>query len=439
MSFHEEDDSWKKIGGGDARRRRNRRKQVKGGADEAGGLSPLRLEIMQKLAEETIEMKKSHARGHDAHAPHLIAATSLLNCLRACSMLGEAVQAEVAAEVAVAEVAVAEVAAEVAAAPAGVTCIVVPKQGGVDRAELADSAKAALDIICPMLDLSPMISMYIMLQPYKIFKAGEMPLIAESLIEHWRGSPNIDNANTVVQEYLSYFVRRPGCACADSAIVEEAIDRVRQDIEQAPPAKAQDIILEAYAVLQRENKIGAVTGVFPVPTFEVLSMPMYAGLLVWQDSFRMTIGACIDRIFHAPIFDAVIEADFKDLIASIAVNWSGSDYAKELTFLNANGNRIVGSKFDRLEQFKFANSSDFLYRANESDQVGKPSGSLNPSDEELYNRNGWTLAWLCKIRPEVCQNSPAFRDFMLAERHRAERMAARRVVGGAHMRAYGRK
>jgi len=262
-------------------------------------------------------------------------------------------------------------------------------------------------------------------------------LISESLIEHWRGSPNIDKADTVVQEYLSYFVRHP--ACADSAVVEEAIDRVRQEIEQAPPAQAQSIILESYSVLQRENKIGGVSGVFPVPAFEVLSMPMYAGLLAWQDSFRMTIGASIDRIFHAPIFDGAIEADFRALIASIAMNWSGTNYAQELTFLNANASRIVGSKFDRLEQYKFVNSSDFLYRANEADQVGKPSGSLNPSDEELYNRNGWTLAWLCKIRPEVCQNSPAFRDFMMAERHRAERMAARRVMGGGQRAAYGRK
>jgi hypothetical protein len=257
--------------------------------------------------------------------------------------------------------------------------------------QLAEEAKETLKKILPLLDLDPFISFYLILQPYRGIEMN--PLVSEDLISAWVAghlTKNIPEDDTAVKAlYLGFFDSDLKdiykAARIDQGQVEEAIDRLRVDIDKKPPREARGEIDAAYDKLQATGKIGDVQAI-PVMTCKCLADCQ----LAWQDTFRITIGARFDTARRRPNHE-----EFQKLLEFIYCSMPGNDFEGELTFLSESTMKYnVGSRFDLLMLYKFMNSSDFLYRANASTEAGAPSGTLDPSSDEIYNRNGYVMRWM---------------------------------------------
>lgn len=257
--------------------------------------------------------------------------------------------------------------------------------------QLTEEAKETLKKILPLLDLNPFISFYLILQPYRGLELN--PLVSEDLITAWVAghlTKNIPEDDAAVKAiYLGFFDNDLNTiykeARIDQSRVEEEIDRLRVAIDKKPPREARGEIDAAYNKLQTSGKIGDVQAI-PAMTCKCLADCQ----LAWQDTFRITIGARFDAARRRPNHE-----EFQKLLEFIYCSMPGNDFDCELTFLSDSAMKYnVGSRFDLLMLYKFMNSSDFLYRANASTQAGAPSGTLDPSSDEIYNRNGYVMRWM---------------------------------------------
>lgn len=382
---------WDEVLGGATRKaaklRRARKSAVGGSA--APHLSRRRVQIIESLADQFVEARKAQTVAKDAAshpmAPYLVKAYALLNCLENCALANE-------------------------------------------DPDLKQLARDTLATVLPLLDPNPMVSIYLLLQPYRPFTEGPSTLIDERLIRYWDGRDAVPGADGKVDAAAGYigYLDRASRLGADYAAVEHAVNDVRDAVEAEPPKHAIAKITDTYDMLQKLNMIGGVRGIFPQETYDVIKAEENAGMLLWMDSFRLTVGAKFDSICRA-VFTRAVWTEFRTLVDSIYYDWSGTDYRRELTFMcPARTAAGVGTKFDLLEVYKFMNTSDFLCTPKPVSAVGAPSGSLDPRDDALYNRDGWTLARLCKISPDTCAKyTESLRAVNLAEQHRQDAAKAR--------------
>jgi hypothetical protein len=278
-------------------------------------------------------------------------------------------------------------------------------------ADLADDAKDTLKKILPLLDLNPFISFYLVLQPYRGLELG--PLVSEELITCWMGTKcrNVpSDEKELVAAYLKFFdddlMAVYKSANIDQSRVEEAVDRLRVEIDSKAPRDARGHIEAAYDKLQQTGMIGGMKAL-PEATLKCLTECQ----LAWLDTFRMMIGARFDtaRRQKGP-------EEFQKMLEYIYCSMTGNDFERELTFLSEGVMKYnIGSRFDLLSLYKFMNSSDFLYRANASSQAGTASGTLDPSSDEIYNRNGYVMRWMGALAgaPSAAQASQKGRVRML--------------------------
>ena len=380
------------LGGGSAARRRKQqqKKEKKGGA--APHLSRRRVQIMESLAEQFVQARKEQAVSRDAAAhpmaPYLVKAYALLSCLENCARANE-------------------------------------------DPDLQQLAADTLATVLPLLDPNPMVSLYLLLQPYRPYTEGPDTLIDERLVKYWDGRDAVPDAGGRVDAAAGYlaFLDRASRFGADYAAIEHAVNDVRDAVEADLPKNSIAKITDVYDTLQKMNAIGGVRGVFPAETAAMLKADENKGMLLWMDSFRLEVGAKFDNICRS-VFTKSVWADFRNLVDSIYYDWSGTKYRRELTFMcPARIAAGVGTKFDLLEVYKFMNTSDFLFTPKPVGAVGAPTGSLDPRDDALYNRDGWTLARLCKISPDTCAKyAETMRTVNLAEKHRQDALRARAMV-----------
>lgn len=332
---HEHYASWSAMGG--ARKRRPRQK-TGGGLDR--GVSELRVRIAYQAFRD---FQTDYA--NPAKPMHYLRyTTSLLKCLKECA-----------------------------------------------DGDLRDEAAATLKKVLPLLDLNPFISFYLLLQPYRNRESGV--LISEDLIKAWvKGhiTANLGAADALAM-YLQFFdndlTKVYQEAGIDQSAVEEAIDRRRTEIDKQHPHEACNLILADYSKLEKTGMVGGVRAL-PDATLKCLA----PGQLAWQDTFRITIGIRFD----AARCQKGVE-EFQKLIEYIYCSMPGYDYVREYTFLSDVAMKYIKSRIELLTLYKFMNSSDFLYRANASTEAGIIGGSLDPTSEEVFNRNARAKRMLDKL------------------------------------------
>ena len=332
-------EDWAALGG--AKKAGRRRRAVKGGQDGLRGTSELRV----RIAYTAIQAFKADYDKPERAYHYLKYTTSLLKCL---------------------------------------------------KDECAKDDSKTFEAVLPLVDLCPMVSFYLLLQPYRQLESG--CLISEELIQAWaprltKDVAEMTNAQAVAA-YLSFFdvdLKAVYLKCGiDQAAVEVAIDSQRQMVTK--PLEARSKIIEMYKKFQTTGKIGEQQAL-PKATIELIGQCHDESFLMWADTFRATIST----LFETARRTRGVEA-FQKMIEYLYCSMPCQKCCDELTFLSDSVASCVAPRDFLLGLYKFMNSSDFEYRANTTDQVGDAAGSRDPKDDEIFNRNERCMKWLKSIK-----------------------------------------
>jgi hypothetical protein len=249
---------------------------------------------------------------------------------------------------------------------------------------------ATLLKILPVLDYDPMVTFYLVVEPYKT--QGEY-LIPDGVLDAWGGGSVYKNAK---QEYINLFSAAAGLGddslvFGDRASIVAAVDAVRARLMELTPARCPQSVQDAYAVLGKQNEIQDLKRVLPDSTKAALA----GGKKLWQDEFRF--------ITHVAIHDArklVGAAEraraFRKITEELRNSWPGNNYSSELLLTNVDDlKKKVNIRTELILLTKFINSSDFLYVPMEPTLARAASGCMHDMlDETFYNRNAEALVVL---------------------------------------------
>jgi hypothetical protein len=236
-------------------------------------------------------------------------------------------------------------------------------------------------MVAPIVDVDPMLTFYLLLEPYKSTGAY---LIPDSVLfgdGAWNGCECFGDA---VREYEGHLAADAG-AGRDRAAVAAQVDMVRQRISAGRPTALPALVAAAYEALTSRNSIEGMDGVLPEATMRALG----GGKKLWQDELRFIIHAAFAELRTRP-YDP---STFATIVNDLRTKWPGDSYGAELCLANAaDMQNNVAPRSDMLALLKFVNSTDFLYVAPLPSAVGAAWGSMNLSDTAVYNRNAVALA-----------------------------------------------
>lgn len=256
------------------------------------------------------------------------------------------------------------------------------------RAKCPDTLAA----VAPILDVDPMITFYLLLEPYKTNEGPRM--IADSMLfgeGAWNGSDCYSNA---VGEYEAHLSVVDGSAFAvrDRPAVASQIDAVRQRIVASMnPREAPALVAAAYEMLVERNSIEGMEGVLPESTRAALQP---RGKKLWQDELRFIVHAALQELRAAPY----APDSFAAIVRDLRTKWPGNNYEAELCLANVSDiKNSVAPRAELLMLMKFINSTDFMFVTPLPSAVGNTWGSMNPTDTAVYNRNAVALADLRRL------------------------------------------
>jgi hypothetical protein len=265
--------------------------------------------------------------------------------------------------------------------------------------------------VMPVLDYDPVVTFYLLLEPYKT--RGES-LIPDSLIfgdGAWNGADAYGNA---VEEYKAVFRAMPDqqtmsatdpqssqpavpYCFRDRASVAAQIDVVRQQLGSLNPRQLPKMVQDVYAVLIGQNTIQGMGPILPDSTKAALA----GSKKLWQDELRFTVHEALQTMRSMPYTTDV----FASIVRDLRTAWPGDNYGAEIRLSNVEDLRTnVAPRNELLMLMKFVNSTDFLYIPAPPEIVGGVwGGASDPTDWQLYNRNAVALANLGRIQGMVRQ------------------------------------
>lgn len=268
-----------------------------------------------------------------------------------------------------------------------------------------------LQTVMPVLDYDPVVTFYLLLEPYK--STGDY-LIPDSVLfgqGAWNGADAYGNA---VEEYKAVFRSMPTQQAMtatdpqsgqpavpyvfrDRAAVMAQVDVVRQQIVNGQnPRQAPQMVQDVYAVLATQNSIQGMSPILPDATLRALS----GSKKLWQDELRFIVHEALQTMRQMPVYTTDV---FASIVRDLRTAWPGNNYGDEIRLSNiADLRSNVAPRNEYLLLLKFVNSTDFLYMPAAPDVVGGAWGDPNnPTDWQVYNRNAVALANLGRIQGMV--------------------------------------
>ncbi|NBR88166.1 MAG: hypothetical protein EBT61_22230, partial [Verrucomicrobia bacterium] len=142
--------------GGAAKKRAAARKKKATGGGARPQLSRRRVQIFETLADQFAQARRAAVLQKDPAAdpiaPYLVKAYALLSCLENCAAAN-------------------------------------------DDPDMRQAAGDTLRVVLPLLDPNPMVSLYLLLQPYRPVTDGPGTLICERLVMYWDGRDAVPDAS----------------------------------------------------------------------------------------------------------------------------------------------------------------------------------------------------------------------------------------------------
>ncbi len=244
--------------------------------------------------------------------------------------------------------------------------------------------------ILPLLDYDPIISFYLIVQPYKT--TGKY-FLSDDVLRDWKCTIIYKNA---VEDYVGFV--REGCV--------DAGDKVLKFQEELQGKKPQDLI---DCVTKIYNEID--TSIVP----NVKSL--VPNQLLWQDLFRFVISMAVQNMYLSIKFNPL---DWDSVVSIIKELWSGNDYVKESMLVDnvEVQKNITMVRIPLLLFVKFINSESFIYVCRDYSSVNAKDsqsfGSLNPRDVTIYKSSLKSYVMLCNNNSEMLR-SDGLSDRVLRE------------------------
>jgi hypothetical protein len=257
--------------------------------------------------------------------------------------------------------------------------------------------------VLPILDYDPIVSYYLLLEPYKNPSSGPY-LIPDSLVEGEGGWNNADAYGNAVEEYVALFTNLPNSQVTsatdlqtgdpvipyvfrDQPYIATQVDLVRQQCE-ANPRNIQSIIEDAYALLGGQNTVGGVGPILPTSTKGAIA----GSKKFWQDQFRFIVGMAIQRMYSGPYSTAT----FDKIIVDLRLAHPGNNYGSEVNLTDLmKASAVKTAAF--MVASKFVRSTDFLYTPPSPNTIGANQASMDdPTDSNVLNRNAIAFSRLRK-------------------------------------------
>ena len=252
--------------------------------------------------------------------------------------------------------------------------------------------------VMPILDYDPVVSFYLLLEPYKT--QGEY-LIPDSILfgnGAWNGAEAYGNAVTEYEAVFRSMSSQQAMSATDPqskepvvpyifrdrAAVVAQVDVIRQQFGALNPRQGPQTVQDVYVVLASQNTIGGMGPVLPDSTKNALA----GSKKLWQDELRFLVHEALQQMRQMPYSTDT----FSRIVRDLRTAWPGNDYGAEIRLSNVNDLKSnVGPRIELLLLTKFVNSTDFLYMPVAPDVVGGAWGSMDPTDWQVYNRNAVAL------------------------------------------------
>lgn len=239
--------------------------------------------------------------------------------------------------------------------------------------------------VLPVLDYDPIISFYILVEPYKT--VGKPFISDEDLFEHGGYWAQVQLCKSPKDEYLSHFENKfsvSGGFFSEQPRVLAAIQDVRSNIFEI---KSYSTLVSRVRTAYTSFSAGTVKGVDNVfPSQSIREKDVDRKL--WQDEFRFNIGAAIKCLVHRGKFDI---GEYEMLIQRIQCGWKGNDYKSDLVVVCEDTKYKIITQAELGLLVGFICSTDFLYIPVSSKNIGVESRSRSDdsdgSDYSVYNRN----------------------------------------------------
>ncbi len=253
---------------------------------------------------------------------------------------------------------------------------------------LKSHAPASLAVAQAVLDYDPIISFYLILEPYKTqgtFLIPDSVLFGEGA---WNGAEIFSDA---VAEYKAFF---GGKTVRERGAVTAQVDAVRQQISgQSNPRQLPSLVHSAYDSMISQN---AINGLGPILPKEAVGL-IGANMKLWQDEFRFIIHEALQSMRREPQYST---DTFAAIVRDLRTAWPGNNYESETVLSNvAAMKNNVAPRAELFLLMKFINSTDFLYVPIASEIVGGAWGDPDdPNDTRIYNRNAAAVSNLSRVQ-----------------------------------------
>jgi len=222
----------------------------------------------------------------------------------------------------------------------------------------------------PILDIDPIITFYILVEPYKL--SGEYmvsdDVFNQRLFDAILKAINVFNdPASEYKKILNTPIEEPCAVFNNTKSVIESINNLRikllNDIEVRT---LPEEILNIYNYIENKNElktlssnIHPIINLFPETLF--IHYQNNHNKRLWQDEYRFIIGECI-RTMNMELDPSDKEIVWNTLCNSLKLNLRGDDYSNELCIMNNSSYPLTAYIKDKVKMMQyFVNSPDFLF------------------------------------------------------------------------------
>lgn len=224
--------------------------------------------------------------------------------------------------------------------------------------------------IKPILDVDPIITFYLILEPYKL--SGEF-LVSNDIFNN-RLFENILKIRTSIEDPVSIYrsiinkiIDEPAMVFHETRLIIDNINILRNKLLNDTEARIlPEEIISIYNTIEEKNEIKVIgnkavnlTNVFPESLISHYRNNHNKRL--WQDEYRFIIGECLRTMKTEPDASARLVV-FNNICNTLKLNLRGDDYSTELCIMNYAEYPLTSCVRDRVRMMQyFVNSPDFLY------------------------------------------------------------------------------
>lgn len=224
--------------------------------------------------------------------------------------------------------------------------------------------------IRPIIDIDPIITFYILLEPYKL--EGEY-LISDDIFNQrlfdaiLKARNMFDDPGEEYRKIMNRPIDEDVAAFNGTKSIIEAVNGIRNKLLNDTESRLlPEEILRVYNTLEEKNEIKSVVSetasiVNVLPEALVAHYQNNHNKRLWQDEYRFIIGECLRTMKTEPDSEAR-SIVFNNLCNTLKTDLRGDNYSNELCIMNNSEYPLTACVRDRVRMMQyFVNSPDFLF------------------------------------------------------------------------------